>query len=45
MEYIGNKHCTKMFTDHKDLSSWHIGYVIGDHWYRLFRVFRFSERT
>lgn len=38
MEQTGCEHAEKMYCDTKDGCYKHIGYVIGGHWIRVFRV-------
>lgn len=38
LEYFGRKHADKMYVDGKDGKRYHVGYVIAEHWLRLFKV-------
>jgi len=38
LEYLGYKHCQKMYCDLKTGGSRHIGYVIGGHWIEVLEV-------
>lgn len=35
-ELLDNKHVSRMYIDKKDGSVWHIGYVIGHRWLRVY---------
>ncbi len=38
MERLGCQHISKMYCDKKDGSTVHVGYLIGQHWWRLYEV-------
>lgn len=38
MEWLSATHARKMFLDHKDGNSYHIGYVIRGHWIEVFKL-------
>ena len=43
LEYLGKKHCSKMYVDKKDGSIKHVGYIISGLWIRLFEVIPFEK--
>ena len=38
MERLCNQHCSKMYVDTTNGKSYHVGYVIGDHWLNIYEV-------
>jgi len=38
MEWCGKKNAHKMYVEKKDGSVYHVGYVIGQHWFTLYDV-------
>ena len=44
MERLYNKHAQKMYSDKADGSACHVGYVIGGHWLKLYKVTPFKRR-
>lgn len=35
---IGVQHCTRMYVDGTDGKTYHVGWVVGRHWCRVYRV-------
>jgi len=43
LEQLGYKHANKMYTELKDGSSYHSGYIVGIHWIEVFSVFTWKR--
>ncbi len=43
MEQLGYSSCSKMYVDTKDERVKHVGYVIGNHWINVYRVFEWKD--
>lgn len=38
LDYMGRKHCARMYQEDQEGNSHHIGYVVGGHWFQLYTV-------
>lgn len=38
LDYLGYKHADKMYTDTLSGKTKHIGYIIGQHWIRIYEI-------
>jgi hypothetical protein len=43
LSQLGRRHATKMYIDHKDGKTFHVGYVIGGLWLTLYSVAPFER--
>lgn len=44
-EIFGTSHADKMYTDKKDGSTVHVGYVIAGHWLKVFNITPWEQST
>ena len=38
LEKCCRKHCAKMYADHTSGEAFHVGYIVGGEWYRIYEV-------